>query len=397
MRRSGIAAVALVAVVVSGLAASSYLVATASSAGAADLAFSYGVAVFTFVGAMIVWRQPSNHIGWLFSAIGVLWVTGDLAGRYSAHAFVTGRGDGAVAWLGAWYGEWYWFVFLILTFSLLPQLFPRGTPMGGHWATFARSVFWFMVFIAVLTMFEDELVLVGADASLRNPFGIPGFHDIEEGPTALLVLPGGLVAIAGGLWSAVVRFRRSQGEERLQLKWFTFSVVALILQFVLQSFFGAEDGHRLPWLDGVALALVPTTAAIAILKYRLYDIDVVINRALVYGALSAILAGAYLGIVVLLQGVLAPFTADSDLAVAGSTLGVAALFGPARARVQSFIDRRFYRHKYDAAETLEEFATRLRDEVDLESLSGELVEVVTVTMQPQHASLWLRPIDEVSG
>ena len=391
MRRSAVAAVAIVATVVIGLALSVYVVSiTTASARLSDLGFSVGVAFFALVGAAIVWLQPSNRIGWLFSAIGVLWVTGDLAGRYSTYAYLTDARDGGLALLGAWFGEWYWFVFLMLTFSLLPQLFPTGRPMAGRWEHLAKAVFIFTLLLAAATMFEDKLVLIGTDAVLDNPIGIPGFPDIEEGVAAIPLLLGGLISIIGGAIAIIFRFRRSRGEERLQLKWFTFAVLALVAQFVVQSFFGGESGHLYPVIDGIALALVPISAAIAILRYRLYDIDLVINRALVYAVLSAILAGAYLGTVVLLQGVFAPFTADSDIAVAGSTLAVAGLFRPVRGRVQQFIDRRFYRHKYDAAETLEEFASSLRDEVDLETLSQELVQVVASTMQPAHASLWLR-------
>jgi hypothetical protein len=382
----------MVALVICGLALSAALVAWEPAVGrGSDLAFSFGVAFFTFVGAVIVWRQPGNRMGQLFAAIGLLWVTGDLAGRYSTYAHLTGRGDGVLAGLGAWYGEWYWFVFLMLTFSLMPQLFPTGRPLPGRWTTFTKVVVVFTICISAATMLEDELVLIGTNETIHNPIGIPGFHDIEEGPTALLVLPGGLLAVIGGLAAIVIRFRRSRGDERLQLKWFTLAVVALVTQFVVQSFFGGEEGHLYPVIDGIALGLVPTTAAIAILRYRLYDFDVVVNRALVYGALSAILAGTYFGIVVVLQGVLAPITSDSDVAVAGSTLAVAALFGPLRREVQGFIDRRFYRHRYDAQRTLEDFNARLRNDVDLEHLTADLVGVVHETVQPAHASVWLRP------
>jgi hypothetical protein len=391
MRRSGVLALAMSVAILGGLALTVYVAAiTPPTTRGSDLAFPSGVAVFTLVGALIVWRQPTNRVGWLFAAIGLLWVTGDLAGRYSTYAFLTGRKEGVFSWLGAWYGEWFWFVFLMLTFSLLPQLFPTGRPMPGRWSLFAKAVLWFTVVVAAAAMLEDELVLIGTGVTLDNPVGIPGFHDVEEGPTALLLLVGGLTAIVMGLASSVIRFRRSLGVERQQLKWFTVAVVVLIVQFVLQSFFGGERGHLYPLLDGLALALVPTSAAIAILRYRLYDIDVVINRALVYAGLTAILAGTYLGGVVLLQA-LVPISEDSDLAVAASTLAAAALFRPVKARVQDFIDRRFYRHKYDAAETLAEFSSRLRAQVDLDALSEELVQVVHSTMQPNHASLWLRP------
>jgi hypothetical protein len=160
---------------------------------------------------------------------------------------------------------------------------------------------------------------------------------------------------------------------------------------------GQTDPSSLPWfvmalqnLSLFSLVLIPTAAGIAILRHRLYDIDVIVNRTVVYGSLTAVLAATYLVLVVLLQQVLAPITSQSDLAVAASTLSVAALFRPLRRRVQAFIDRRFYRHKYDVALTLESFARTLRTDVDLDSLSEDLIGVVASTMQPAHASLWLR-------
>lgn len=391
MRRSALAASSIVTVVLAGLVLAFHLVSiTPEASRTSDLAFSFGVAVFAFVGAAIVWVQPANVIGWLFCAIGLLWVTGDLAGRYSTYAYLEGSGDGALALLGAWYGEWYWFVFLMLTFSLLPQLFPTGRPMNARWALFIRGVCVFTVLLAAVAMLEDELILIGTDAVLDNPIGIPGFPDIEESFLTPFMLLGAVTSVIGGVVAITLRFRRSTGEERLQLKWFTFAALALILQFVIQSFFGGESGHLYPVLDGIALALVPISAAIAIRRYRLYDIDVVINRALVYGTLSAVLAAAYFGIVVLLQQILSPITSQSDISIAGSTLAVAALFRPVRATVQEFIDRRFYRHRYDAQQTLESFSFRLRNDVDLDHLTADLVDVVHEAVQPAHASLWLR-------
>ena len=391
MSRSAWVALLLVAAVIAGLIGSlSLLLATPGAPPLDDLAFSGGVAFFTFVGALIVWRQPGNRIGRLFAAIGLLWVTGDLAARYSTYAHTVGGGNDLLIFLGAWYGEWYWFGFLMLTFSLLPQLFPTGRPLGPRWAGFARSVWLFTGVVVLLAMLEDELILVGTDSVVRNPFGIPGFNDVEEGPISFGLLVGGLTSIVTAAVAIVLRFRRSRGEERQQLKWFTVAVLILVIQFAAQSALSGEDGHVFPLLDGVALALVPLSAAIAILRYRLYDFDVVVNKTLVYGSLSAILAGAYLGSVVLLQQVLGPVTVDSDVAVAGSTLAVAALFRPLRGRVQGFIDRRFYRHRYDAQQTLESFSFRLRNDVDLDNLTAELVDVVHETVRPAHASLWLR-------
>jgi hypothetical protein len=191
--------------------------------------------------------------------------------------------------------------------------------------------------------------------------------------------------------------RRARGLERQQLKWLGLSVgfgaAALVLLFSLSPFVNLDTGLG-KVVAGSLLALVfagPAVAvAVAILRYRLYDVDVVINRALVYGALTATLGASYLGVVLLLQLALQPVTADSGLAIAASTLAVAALFRPARARIQRAVDRRFYRRRYDAQRTLEAFSARLRDQVDLDAVSYELRAVVGETVQPRHVSMWLR-------
>jgi hypothetical protein len=187
-----------------------------------------------------------------------------------------------------------------------------------------------------------------------------------------------LLGVSGA--SLILRLKRARGEQRQQVKWFVYAVAFVMFTFPLTVLFLGSAGI-------VLFPLIPASAAVAILKYRLYDIDVVVNRTLVYGGLTATLAGAYLGSVLLLQLVLSP---SSDLAIAGSTLAVAGLFRPLRHRIQELVDRRFYRRRYDAARTLEYFGVRLRDEIDLDSLGGELRGVVAETMQPAHVSLWLR-------
>jgi hypothetical protein len=195
--------------------------------------------------------------------------------------------------------------------------------------------------------------------------------------TALIV---NVVLLVVGAASLVLRLRRAHGEERQQVKWFVYTVLFVMVAFALSI---VVLGHG----AGVVLfPLIPISAAIAILKYHLYDIDVVIKRTLVYGALTATLGGAYLASVLLLQLLVSP---SSDLAIAGSTLAVAALFRPLRSRIQHFVDRRFYRSDYDAQRTIESFGMRVRDTVSLEALSEELSGVVRDTMQPAHVSLWL--------
>jgi hypothetical protein len=209
-----------------------------------------------------------------------------------------------------------------------------------------------------------------------------------------IMTAGTLVAVAVFLAivvSLVRRFRRAQGVERQQLKWLVYSAAVILVAGIGGTIFvepvSTDTSNA---LESLAVTTYPIALGVAMLRYRLYDIDVVINRTLVYGALTAILAGVYIGCVLLLQLVLDPVTSGSSLAVAVSTLAVAALFRPARARIQAAVDRRFYRRKYDAAHTLEDFSARLREQVDLDALGGELRTVVAETMQPAHVSLWLR-------
>ena len=243
---------------------------------------------------------------------------------------------------------------------------------------------------------------------MRNPFGLEGAPWVAtSGIVILLLLP--LCMLASAL-SLVLRYRRAGGEERAQIKWIAIaaSVVGLLyLMTMVSSFFfplawgAAGTPLWLGLLQHAALVsftTVPIAVGFAVLKYRLYDIDIVINRALVYGALSALLVAVYVGSVVLLQGALRALSGqDSQLAVVASTLLIAAIFNPLRRRIQAFVDRRFYRRKYDARKTLEAFSAKLSDEINLVALSDDLVGVVRETMQPAHVSLWLRPDPPLKG
>jgi hypothetical protein len=234
---------------------------------------------------------------------------------------------------------------------------------------------------------------------MRNPFGLEGAHWLSNAANA--GFPVLALCILASVVSLVLRYRRSEGEEREQIKWIAFaaSVVGLLflISIVSSLIYAPESPSWSELLDVVTVlsyAGVPIAVGFAVLKYRLYDIDVIINRTLVYGSLSASLALVYFGGVATTQAVFRALTGQQEqpqLAIVVSTLVIATLFNPLRRRIQAFIDRRFYRRKYDARKTLEAFSARLRDETDLDALNAELVGVARETMQPAHVSLWLRP------
>ena len=387
-RRSALIAIALLVLLVA-VVTGQFALSALGSASLTDYVFTISVASFTMVGALIVWRKPSNAVGWAFALVGLLWATGDFSTAFASYGTEISPGLPLVT-LAAWYGEWFWLVWLLLMFFVTPMLFPTGRPLSKRWRIVLWGVCGYAAVLVGAAMLEEDLQVVGSGKNLRNPIGIEGFHDIETGAFSIFVFPWLLLTLVTGLLSIVARFRRSRGEERQQLKWFAFAVVALVAEFLIQIAMDSLFQVRYEIVDAIFMAFIPASAAIAILRYRLYDLDVVINRTLVYGLLSAVLAGIYVGLVFAFQGVLAPFTAESDLAIAASTLAVAALFRPARSRVQAFIDKRFYRRKVDAQRTLDEFTGELRDEVDLTALSSRLTGVVSETMQPAHVSLWLR-------
>ncbi len=323
------------------------------------------------MGALIASRQPGNVIGWIFCAQGVsdglleMWGEGL---RY--HGVPT-------ALAGYWIINWWWVVDLA-AYALVFLLFPTGRLLSPRW----RWVLWLLAVGLVIAIPGQSLTTDIAD----NPIQV-------DSPIIELMFTVGMFLLLCGLGASatalVVRFRRSTGLERLQLKQLVFAA-SLILPMAILSIPFYYDSVLVQIGISAALLTLPVAAGLAILRYRLYDIDVVINRTLVYGALTAALLGTYRGSVLLLRLVLSPLTGESDLAVAGSTLAVAALFRPARARIQAVVDRRFYRRRYDAAQTLAGFTGHLRDELDLETLGTDLRSVIHDTMHPVHVSLWLR-------
>jgi hypothetical protein len=353
-----------------------------------DVVLLVGFGAFAAVGALLVAKRPTNLIGWIMATIALivgLFPGGD---AYAAYVMITRGQPDALAILGAWVQSWYWLLLLALTFVYLPLLFPDGRLPSRRWLPLAVVPGIATLSTVVLGALTDTLSGQSVDYRIENPIGIEGLEPVETLPIfgLLSVLLG--VGIVAAMASVVVRFRRSRGTERQQMKWF-LCAAALIPSFLLSDFLPSIIGDV---LFGVGLIALPVAIGIAVLRYRLYGIDLVINRTLVYGPLTAMLVLVYLGGVVLLQYVFRALTGqESQLAVVVSTLAIAALFNPLRTRIQGFIDRRFYRRKYDAAKTLEAFSAKLREETNLDALSEDLVGVVRETMQPAHVSVWLRP------
>jgi hypothetical protein len=361
---------------------------------AGNITFATLIGSFSVIGALIASHRPENSIGWMFLAVGFIYGLLSAGDEYALYALLTN--PGALPWgaEASWLGQWIWAPGLGLILVFLPLLFPDGHPPSNRW----RPVAWLGGLSIGLAVVSSMIVLWPE----RGPALVTG----DESPSHVLdvvllfvAVPMVFVAGLGAVISLFVRFRRARGDERQQIKWFAsaaaLTLVWLVFDIVELELLSAEGGLpevTVPLSGLLVIPSIPIATGVAILRYRLYDIDVIINRTLVYGSLTVILVGLYFGGIVVLQRVFVLLTGErSTLAVVTSTLLIAALFNPLRRRIQGFIDRRFYRRKYDAAKTLEAFSAKLRDETDLDALSGDLVGVVRETMQPAHVSLWLRP------
>jgi hypothetical protein len=373
-----------------------------------DLGQAITILAFPAVGAFIFWRRPKHPIGWLFCATTLGWAIIAFAGSYAMYALVTNPGSLPDGKLAAWLFAWPQYITLGLL-VLLFLLFPDGTLLSPRW----RPLAWTAVGVAVVGAVASALApgqIPDIEFEIDNPLGVGGLPgQVFAQLDALVRVPLGVALIVAAVISLALRQRRASGQERQQLKWFTSSVVMVAITGVAWAALAAPYGWQssMPtWAEGINVAsllsvvLIPVSAGIAILKYHLYDIDLLINRTLVYGLLTALLVGGYFGTILLLARIgsllfevpIHALTGQKPtLAVVATTLAIAALFNPLRRRIQSFVDRRFYRNKYDARKTLEAFSVKLRDETNLDALSEDLVGVVRETMQPAHISLWLHP------
>ena len=345
------------------------------------------------IGAVIVSRRPENPIGWILCAVGFLLASSLFSGLYAFRALVSSPGSLPAGEVAAWFSAWVQNPAYLL-FLYLFLLFPDGRPLSHRW----RPLLW-IVGIVVATSILVGAFYPGPISGLepvRNPLGIEAARGtlVFAGRLLFYLFTGLLLASAACVY---LRFRRGSGTERQQIKWLAYAAALLgvtaLAGEVLDLLLG-RLGWWFPWVIVAAFLGIPLSIGAAMLHYRLYEIDIIINRTVVYGSLSATLALVYFGGVAATQAIFRALTGQEEqpqLTIVVSTLVIAALFNPLRGRIQSFIDRRFYRRKYDARKTLEAFSAKLREETDLDALSDDLVGVVRETMQPAHVSLWLRP------
>jgi MFS family permease len=342
--------------------------------------------LFCTPGALIVARVPRNLVGWIMCGIGLGIVVAAFAGEYGYYAAVIARGALPGGVFALWLGDFLGGPSLALV-PLLFVVFPDGELPSRGW----RPAVWLLLGLIVWTTVSGALYprhLSGEPEAPMNPIGIAGAADTFDTVTnlALLYLLGFMLA---SLVALRRRWQQALPVVRQQLKWFGFGAVALLVTVGGAFLWVFGENPLLPLLLG--FGSFTSCIAIAILRHHLYDIDRLISRTLTYGLLTTILALAYLGGVLALRLVFSPLTGQSNLAVAGSTLATAAIFQPARRRVQRLVDRRFNRRRYDAAVVIEQFSANLRQQVDLSRLTVDLLAVAEQTMQPTQVSLWLRP------
>ncbi len=341
-------------------------------------------AISATVGLVVALNRPSNPIGWVFSGVGMMGSISDSSGAYFTYILSNRDRASFFAEFSGWIGDWLWIPMFGTVAIGLFMLFPDGHFLSARWRAAGVVSGLVIVFVTLTSsLFPGPLVNT---PYLTNPFGLTAVDTLLPFPVDSLLMFM-TVPLGAAAASLAVRFKRARGQERQQVKWLLVAAMA----FVIAVPFNVLPYKLVQYASVAVLSTIPIASGIAILKYRLYDIDLIINRALVYGALTVSLGATYFVAVVLFQAVFRGVTGqDSTLALVASTLAIAALFQPMRRRTQTLIDRRFYRRQYDAAKTLTAFAITARDEVDLERLAGAVVVAAADTVQPAHVSLWLR-------
>ena len=347
------------------------------------------VLTFSVVGAIIASRHPRNTIGWIFCSIGLAVGIQALAGGYAEYWLASGSGARNLGETAAWLASWSWMPLVLVPTSFLLLLFPDGRLPSPRW----RPVAW-CAGLGITGSIVGYALAAGPledFPQIANPYGVDSPVVGVVSSAAGFVVLGSIVASAV---SVVVRLRRAGSEQRQQIKWLAYGGAVVVVTIFVAGFISVWSVTVSIVTISVALLGLPICTGVAIVRHRLYDIDLIINRTLVYGSLTGILALVYFGGVAATQAVLQVFTGQRELpqlVIVASTLVIAALFTPLRHRVQALVDRRFYRRKYDAAKTLSAFNSRLREETDLNTLTDEVTCVMRETMQPAHVSLWLRP------
>jgi hypothetical protein len=350
---------------------------------------------FSVVGAIIASRHPRNTIGWLFCSVGVTIGLNSFAGDYAEYWLAGGTSMKSLAETAAWFSSWAWILLTYVPTSFVLLLFPDGRLPSPRW----RPVAWgaALGIAGSVAGYALEAGPLEDFPQIANPYGIDGPIVGMVGVAGSIVAAGSLVASAISL---IVRMRSAGSEQRQQIKWLAYGGTVVVGTICVSGLINLWNVPVSIVVGNVALLGLPVFTGIAIVKHHLYDIDLLINRTLVYGSLTTMLVVIYVGGIVLSQRVFVGLTGQEELpqlAIVASTLMIAALFAPLRRRIQATIDRRFYRRKYDSAKMLSVFSARLRDETDLGTLSDDLVGVVKETMQPEHVTLWLRPDTESKG
>ena len=368
------------------------VLAVLNGADAEAVSFPLALTASATVGGLVASRRPANPVGWLFLGSATCVALHTVAAEYATYGLLTSPNALPFAGVMGWVSEWTepWGATLMLV--VLPLFFPDGRLVSPSWRPVARLVFLALVAILLLRVLTPGVIVYGT-ARIANPLGVEALRTYL-GAASVIGFPVWLGTLLAAVASLVVRFRRSRGEERQQIKWLALAASAIPVWFLTNAPIEAALPNLFFVIDALLVfALIPLAAGVAILRYRLYDIDIIINRTLVYGSLTVSLALVYFSSVALTQSTFRIFTGQEQqpqLIIVASTLMIAVLFNPLRHRTQEFIDRRFYRRKYDAAKALEEFSAKLREETDLNALSSEILAVVRETVQPAHVSLWLR-------